>query len=174
MPVGPFEEPLPRALLKSVSDVVPRVEIESIRLNALGCKRSDVIPPSGSDISIASNHDAEYRVVGERELSVRVRFSLKAHGPGEGDSGSEFFQISAIYQLTYSSASSLADVAGEKLKSFAGTNAVHNAWPYWRELLQNTMSRMDLPAFTVPLLKVRTPRASRQDAKRAEQVTTEQ
>lgn len=42
----------------------------------------------------------------------------------------------------------------EQLKTFAATNAVFNAWPYWREFIQNTTARMNLPPVTLPLFRL--------------------
>jgi len=42
----------------------------------------------------------------------------------------------------------------DELTSFAQTNGVYNAWPYWRELIQNTFARMNLPPVVLPLLRV--------------------
>ena len=35
---------------------------------------------------------------------------------------------------------------------FMTINPISNAWPYWREFVQNMSSRMGFPALTVPLL----------------------
>jgi hypothetical protein len=48
-----------------------------------------------------------------------------------------------------------ADFTGpeETLEGFAQTNGIFHAWPYARELVTNTISRMRLPAITLPLFK---------------------
>lgn len=40
------------------------------------------------------------------------------------------------------------------LEEFARTNALFNAWPYFREFVQNTFSRMSVPAIVLPLLRI--------------------
>jgi preprotein translocase subunit SecB len=40
------------------------------------------------------------------------------------------------------------------LAEFASVNAVFNAWPYFRELVQSTMARMSLPPLTLPLYRI--------------------
>jgi preprotein translocase subunit SecB len=44
-----------------------------------------------------------------------------------------------------------------KLASFAQVNAVYNAWPYLRELVQSLTVRMGMPPLTLPLYRVHAP-----------------
>lgn len=41
-----------------------------------------------------------------------------------------------------------------QLNTFARTNGTFNAWPYWREFIQNMFARMDLPPLTLPLFRM--------------------
>jgi hypothetical protein len=45
-------------------------------------------------------------------------------------------------------------------------NPISNAWPYWREFVQNMSSRMGFPALTVPLLKIAMKTSAAKKAKR--------
>ena len=45
-------------------------------------------------------------------------------------------------------------VGEEGPEAFAQVNAVFNAWPYWRELVQASLARMSMPALTVPVFRV--------------------
>jgi hypothetical protein len=38
--------------------------------------------------------------------------------------------------------------------AFATINEVFNAWPCWREYVQNVVARMGLPSITVPVFRV--------------------
>ena len=44
--------------------------------------------------------------------------------------------------------------AVEQSKTFGQINAVFNAWPCWRELVQAPPARMSLPTLTVPVFRV--------------------
>ena len=44
-------------------------------------------------------------------------------------------------------------------------NPISNAWPYWREFVQNMSSRMGFPALTVPLLEIVPKKAAAKKAK---------
>jgi hypothetical protein len=45
-------------------------------------------------------------------------------------------------------------------------NPISNAWPYWREFVQNMSSRMGFPALTVPLLETAMKKSAAKKAKR--------
>jgi hypothetical protein len=51
--------------------------------------------------------------------------------------------IKASFVLFYS-ISSFDGIDDERIEAFASINGVFNAWPYWREFVQNTTSRMGL------------------------------
>ena len=44
--------------------------------------------------------------------------------------------------------------SSEELTAFGQVNAVFNAWPYWRELVQASLARMSMPTLTVPVFRV--------------------
>jgi hypothetical protein len=51
--------------------------------------------------------------------------------------------IKASFVLFYS-VSSFDGIDDERIEAFGQINGVFNAWPYWREFVQNTTSRMGL------------------------------
>jgi preprotein translocase subunit SecB len=152
--IGPFERPIPSDVLKTVADVVPSLEIRDIRLVNLSCALT-AAPPSRGAVNIDLGHDVDAKMVDDDVLAVQVKYSVKA--ASRDSKGNPFFNLSAIFQLTYEG-KNLAAFEMEKLKTFADVNGVHNAWPYFRELVQNVASRMGLPPMTVPLLKVLRPK----------------
>lgn len=46
------------------------------------------------------------------------------------------------------------DLEQDAIEEFAKVNAGFNVWPYWREYVQNTCSRMHLPIAILPLYQV--------------------
>lgn len=61
--------------------------------------------------------------------------------------------IQAVFALGYS-VDQISNFSNENLDAFARTNGVFNAWPYWREFVQNTVVRMGFPAITIPVYRV--------------------
>jgi len=45
-------------------------------------------------------------------------------------------------------------ITPEHVKAFKDGNAIFNAWPYFREYLQNNLQRMGLPPLTAPFLRL--------------------
>jgi hypothetical protein len=37
---------------------------------------------------------------------------------------------------------------------FANINGIYNAWPYWREFVQNSIVRMGLPSLSIPVFRI--------------------
>jgi len=97
---------------------------------------------------------AKVETSGESPLiMVFARFRL--HAPSEEDPKKSVLDIGASFLLVYKG----EDVKGfdkETLEEFADINGLFNAWPYWREFVQNVTTRMGLPPLTVPVLRVGT------------------
>lgn len=61
-----------------------------------------------------------------------------------------------------------SDIPHEALDEFATKNVIYHVWPYWREYLQSTCVRAQLPPFTLPMFVMRPkPEAKKPARKRA-------
>ena len=61
--------------------------------------------------------------------------------------------IDASFLLSYR----IEDFEGLTQKGFerfANLNGIYNAWPYWREFVQNTIVRMGLPSLSIPVYRI--------------------
>ncbi len=63
-----------------------------------------------------------------------------------------YFLLDAVFEVLYRIPGDL-DYTEEEMKDFVQLNAVFNAWPYFREILQSILSRMNLPTITLPLFR---------------------
>ncbi len=90
------------------------------------------------DVSVKTRHD-----LAADHLHAWVTFTLT--------SDPAILDLRATYRLVYRLRTK---PTAPDARAFAGVNAVFNAWPYWREVVQNTSARMGLAPPTVPLLKV--------------------
>jgi preprotein translocase subunit SecB len=85
-----------------------------------------------------------------RATGVLVVFSkLKITGKDKKGKG-KVFEIEQELGLVYEC--QCRSVADSTLALFAERNVTFNAWPYHRELIHSTMTRMAIPAFVLPLL----------------------
>lgn len=155
MAIGPFKEVIPTDSLKTVAEVVPKLEIRDIRLLNLSCGLTAPPPPAGA-IRIDLSHEVSVDLIENSALGVQVHYSLNA-SPEAADSA-PFLKMTVIFQLLYDG-ENLSAISAEKRQMFGDINGVHNAWPYFRELVQSVSSRMGLPPLTVPLLKLGPTRA---------------
>lgn len=96
-------------------------------------------------------------VLDATRLQVCPTFSLLAI-PGatpedEKDSDEDWVvKIEATYVVEYH-VEGLERFSEAALIEFAQLNGVFNVWPYWRELVQSTLGRMNLPGLLVPIFK---------------------
>lgn len=87
------------------------------------------------------------------EFAVGVRL---VDGYAEEDTVEQtvHFEINARFAASYYLKDGLDDKA---LQEFANYNVGYHVWPYWREYVQSTCSRVGLPPIPVPLYKIPLP-----------------
>ena len=64
----------------------------------------------------------------------------------------DFVRITAEFVLEYAVAKSPVEVNDQVDNAFGKMTGVYNAWPYWREYVQSTISRLGLPPLALPLI----------------------
>jgi len=132
--------------LKEAIDRGRGVQLVSISLVEMDAHRRGVksssLPEKGE-----CKVESQAKLHGQRlivaiKISLDVRYNQKDESPA--------IHVRAAFVLEYSSSGVRmpADVMGQ----FARTTAHLNVWPFWRELVQSTTTRMGLPAVPVPLL----------------------
>ena len=84
-------------------------------------------------------------------LAIKLGFTLRSTRNGETEIDPTL-SVAAIFIITYE-ISSFEGIEDANLQAFAATNGVYNAWPYWREFVQNMTVRMGLPAITAPVFR---------------------
>ena len=142
--------------IKLAGRVAANVELQTIALRSLIARfEGDPLappqfPPSGH-IQLSSGHQVAWQIrQEERFLDVRISFSTQGK---EKATNLERLRVDCELTLRYVLSPSL-DVTEEHFKHFANLNAVVNAWPYYREAVQNCISRMGLPTLVLPLYRL--------------------
>ena len=106
---------------------------------------------------------------GEGELPRRIQVRVKAgarlipkgetapeKGHTEGQKAETEFLASVETEFLVTYAERLgAHLSDEALQLFADHNVPFNVWPYWREVVHATFSRMGLPRVVIPLYRMR-------------------
>jgi hypothetical protein len=129
------------------------VQIDNVRLSE-GQFRSFADPSSvAEELAAKSSHDAFVtRDPGDdARFLISVRFQLQIRETtGEEELQAE---ISAAFDLSYRLPTE-DPFSAEEIEGFGQLHAVFNAWPYWREFVQTSLSRMALPSLTLPLYRM--------------------
>ncbi len=128
-----------------------KADIDSIRIleATLACKAraEDVQFP----LSFLLKHEAESAELTRGKLSVSVIFGFKAVTKEEAPV--EAVRITCRLQADYDLASEY-EPSAEEVEAFRESNAIFNCWPYFREFVQSSLTRMNYPPLTVPFLRL--------------------
>lgn len=127
-----------------------RVQIRDVRLINCKCDRKPVAMTGRKSYSIATSTDIQLDK-NNGFIVVVAKFHLEAFTGKE--TGKPVLTIDASFVLTYQ-IDSFAGLTQEGFEQFANLNGIHNAWPYWREFVQNIIGRMGLPQLTMPVFRI--------------------
>lgn len=100
-------------------------------------------------LSFTNESDEEIRI-----LRTNIDFSIKGFRDSRQDLGDEqsveLFDICARYRVDYTMLKELTD---DEIKEFSVFNAVHNAWPFWRQHVYYLVSNAKLPNVVIPFFR---------------------
>jgi len=142
--------------LKLASAVSDRVEFEDIRLLRSRCQQTPDLLGSGQQTVQWGTHVDTHVDPETGRIFVLPSFRMQAHR-ADGDPKELSVEVGAAFMLVYR-ADSLSGLTDENYEKFGSINGVYNAWPYWREFVQNTIARMGLPRLLAPVHRVGAPR----------------
>lgn len=142
----------PLELALTVSD---RIELESVRLMSCNCEQLQLVGPGPKNFEIEKKSTSGMDK-GTKRVFVTIDFVLKTFETG-ADNKEPFVVIQASFLLIYN-ADTLEGITEEAVELFGSTNGIFNAWPYWREFVQNTTMRMTLPPLTIPVFRIFAPK----------------
>ena len=146
-------------------------EIDSVRLRKARVASRSILDPVSSPIALRFGHKArqvqapkgvlrleiDFRLSGEQEDAVSEREPKAAKEP--------LVLVECTWEVDYRLADGYQP-APKTVRAFKDGNAIFNCWPYFREYLQNTVTRMNLPPLTVPLLRLMPKPPGRKTAER--------
>jgi hypothetical protein len=147
------EKPQEAAPIELASLVSERVQIRNILLASSKSYRTPSAMLKESDQRIECRVvEVEYGVDRDsKRITVLPSFALSInHGEAESEDRGEEISIEATFALIYS-VRSLDSLSEQNFAAFASVNGVFNAWPYWREFVQNTAARMGFSGLAIPV-----------------------
>jgi len=136
---------------KLAADVSKRVSIENVRLLHCNSYQKPEVGRGKQSISIDCNVKVEVNRK-SHFIIVLPRFKLQGFSE-ESKSKEPSLLVEANFMLVYK-ANNLKGLSENNFNAFGNTNGIYNAWPYWREFVQNTIARMSLPPLTIPVFRL--------------------
>jgi len=127
-----------------------RVQIRDVRLINCKCDQKPVATAGKKSYNIATSTDVQL----DKDhgfIVVIAKFHFEAIV--EKKSREPAMTIDASFVLTYR-IESFEGLTREGFKQLANLNGIYNAWPYWREFVQNMIGRMGLPPLTMPVFRI--------------------
>lgn len=158
----------PKNTLGPIERVVAAVQLDSVRLADACCwarirsagevERAQV--SFNQQAKVAQRSDNGFYVLATGEATV---------SPGE--EASPVVSIKASFELFYRLPHDF-EATEQELSGFAEVNGVFNAWPYWREFIQTTTCRMNLPPIVLPVFRLQKAAKKKEVRAKAESSTT--
>lgn len=102
--------------------------------------------------SLRISHNAVANAIADGVLRIEVRF--QAQGYDSSEPPALLFSIECAFDLDYQIQDKTVEPSPQSIAAFKDGNAIFNAWPYARELVNSLTSRMDLHAPPLPFLRI--------------------
>ena len=142
------------AKLKKIASLISSVELNDVRLVESSVKTVIRSPKDAGDVDITFKAGAKvdapptagvFYVLATAEMNIALRQTKVSA-----------VSVRAAYELKYHLPGKLKTNAKD-LNKFAQVNGIFNAWPFFREFIQNSFERMHLPSMTLPVYRLGNP-----------------
>jgi len=139
------ENKVPAGLL--VSD---RVQLKDVRL--INCKCDQTPEATLGKKAYDINYSTEVQVDKKNGyVIVTAKFHFEAFTESKTQKPAIF--VDASFLLAYK-IENFEGLTQKGFEQFANLNGIYNACPYWREFVQNTVTRMGLPSLSIPVFRI--------------------
>lgn len=130
---------------KDYSNFVSSIELVNLYLNSYTANFYDDNVATELKLEISGKHSHKH--VG-KFITINNENIISAKG-----ADNEVISIAATYVLKYQIDENL-EVNDEFINKFVETSVSLTIWPYFRELVNSTVSKMGLPPLILPLIKM--------------------
>jgi len=130
--------------------VSDRVELKDVCLITSKCSQT----PKAHFGKKTYNIDYSAKVQTDKKngyIIVIPDFHFEAFGENENEE--PVIVIDASFVLTYK-IDNFQGLTQKGFEQFANLNGIYNAWPYWREFVQNTIARMGLSPLSISVFRI--------------------
>ncbi len=130
--------------------VSDRVQLKDVRLINCNCDQTPEVARDKKTFNI--NYSTEVEVDKKNGyIIVIAKFHFEAFT--ESKAQKPVILIDASFLLAYK-IENFEGLTQKGFEQFANLNGIYNAWPYWREFVQNTIVRMGLPSLSIPVFRI--------------------
>ena len=130
--------------------VSDRVQLKDVRLISCKCDQTPEAALGKKEYGI--NYSTEVQV-DKKNGYVIVTAKFKFEAFTESKTQKPVILINASFLLAYK-IENFEGLTQKGFEQFANLNGIYNAWPYWREFVQNTVTRMGLPSLSIPVFRI--------------------
>jgi hypothetical protein len=138
--------------VQQASRLIAVVQLADIRLVEVHSKNPR-LPDENDEIMLFHRHVSKTPAAHDAGSPIEIHVVLKARVAPSAEDPEPFFEVSARFELTYLVPENF-EATDAELKAFGDSNAVYNAWPYFREVVQSMAARMSLPSIVLPVYRV--------------------
>ena len=131
----------PKLSPKEYSDILDKLELRGISIDKLEAVVDRKAISNAKELSIEIEESSDYEVDNNLIVHARLKALCKLQK-------TECFSIEAVYSLVFDADE---EISSEFFDIFKVLNLPLTIWPFFRELVNSTTSRMGVPALTLPL-----------------------
>jgi len=127
-----------------------RVQLKDVRLISCKCDQTPEAILGRKTYNI--NYSTEVQLDKKKGyIIVTAKFHFEAFTESKTQKPVIFIDTSFLLAYKIENFEGLTQKGFEQ---FASLNGIYNAWPYWREFVQNTVTRMGLPSLSIPVFRI--------------------
>lgn len=133
---------------KEYKKILDKIDLISIRLkNSTSSVKRKAIKTHPKDFTYKIKSKANLSYESDDELRLEHEYQLRGRIKGDRKI---VLKIDASFILTFKTA---VEISEDFFEIYSATSLPLNTWPYFRELVSNITSRMDLESITLPFYK---------------------
>lgn len=149
----PDEQEKPRSLFVAAANVVRQINLVAIEFASCSAQRQDASLRPDMGLNAATSFLRP--TVNLKDSGFTLRTSLLFRAGYNDEAGSQpIGVVRATIETEYAFKEDAPNFSEEDLNDFALCYGPFHVWGYWREFVQSSLARLNLPQMTVPLFLI--------------------
>ena len=151
------EQSKPNTPFEAASKVVRSTQLEAVRFHAVSARALEASRAMPEEVTfVASTRFLRPTVKSTGDgFSTQTTLVFRVGGQTpDGEPPNPYTVIQATLEARYRLKSGAPRFGEEDLMNFALCYCPFHVWGYWREFVQSSLARLDLPQFTIPLFLI--------------------